>query len=96
MAAAIIAFVLTTISLMLVALWFYLAAKFDERIERIYNDDRERWRSLGEPIGVFWQPEEQWHFFRSTNARTRAYFLFLLRAKELQVNREPSEPNRAR
>jgi len=65
------------IALILFGVIIYFFRRFDAMLRRIYDADRERWRSLGGPVGFFWIPEEKTPFFRSTNSRNRLSLAFL-------------------
>jgi hypothetical protein len=51
--------------------------RFDAMVHRIYDTDKERWESLGRPMGYFWTPKEKTPFFRSTSSRDTLFFQFL-------------------
>ena len=50
--------------------------KFDVALHQIYDTDRERWRSLGSPMGFFWIPEDKTRFRESTMSRNDLFSEF--------------------
>jgi len=54
----------------------YAFFKFDAALRYIYDTDRERWRSLGSPMGFFWIPEEKTRFRESTMSRNELFSEF--------------------
>jgi len=51
--------------------------KFDAALRHIYDTDRERWRSLGSPMGFFWIPEDKTRFLESTMSRDELFSDFI-------------------
>jgi hypothetical protein len=74
--------ILLTVSLAI--LWLRFAVKFDLVIAALYENNRERWRELGSPMGFFWSPrvEDRVKFRESTNSRNELASVFLFKRGE--------------
>jgi hypothetical protein len=64
---------------------------FDVLVRRLHNRHPDDWKAAGEPVGIFWRPEQKrWISFRQDMATKRAMFGWLFVTPRWIRSEEPS------